>query len=136
MTDSGGGFSMERVTGSKSNMIVVIASALVVIGAFLTWATVSGFGQSESATGLDEDGTITLIIGIATIGAALFLKGRNRMIAVLIGGALVTLIAVIDVVDVMTAADDFEGLEASVGIGLWLTLLGGIGILAGAFVKD
>ncbi len=139
MTD-GGGFSMERVTSSRSTMIVLIGALVVVIGSFLAWASVSveGFG-SESVGGMDGDGTITLIVGLAAAAFALFLKGRARMIGVIVAGAIIVLVSIIDIVDVGRAAGELGGLpgvDVSVGFGLWLVLIGGIAAVVGAFIKD
>jgi hypothetical protein len=124
---------MESITGSKSTMIAVIASVVALLGSFLTWVSISGFG---SAGGMDDggDGVITLVVAIATAAAAVFLKDKARMIAVVIGGAIIAGVGIINVLDIFSTADDF-GLDASVGIGLWMVLVGGIAAIAAAFLK-
>lgn len=56
------------------------------------------------------------------------------MIGALVIAALVGLVAVIDIVDVSSRFSDLEGLEVSVGIGLWLVLLGALAGVAGAVI--
>ena len=41
---------MEKITGSRSNMVVVIGSVLALIGSFLAWGTVSAAGVSVSVS--------------------------------------------------------------------------------------
>ena len=119
-------------------MIVLGGALVVVIGSFLAWATVSAGGISVSASGMDGDGVITLVVGLAAAAMALFLKDRGRNIGVAIAGGIIVLVAIIDIADVNRALGEFPGggVEASVGIGLWLVLLGGITVLVGPFIRD
>jgi hypothetical protein len=125
---------------------IAATGVLVAIAAFLTWGTVEGFGQSfdvNGVTGSDipnddeaKDGILTLILAIPVIGFAVVRGiGQLSLTAAIIGtvgGALVTLIAIVDIDDIASLEDQFgpgaaaAGVEASVGIGLWLTLAGGI----------
>ena len=57
------------------------------------------------------------------------------MIAVVIGGAILALVGIINVMDIFSTADDF-GFDASVGIGLWMVLVGGVAAAAAAFIKS
>jgi hypothetical protein len=95
--------------GSKAPAIIaVVGGLLLAIGSFLSWATVSGGGDSVSASGTDgSDGYITLICGVIAlaIGAAWFAKGAGKralailvLLAGLIGGG-------VGVYDAMTAKD-------------------------------
>ena len=121
--------------------IIAIASAVVVaIGSVLDWITVDtgSFGDDfgvefddVNKSGLDADGSITIVlaIGIAIVAIlALTLKRAWTMITGIVVFALIALIALIDIGDVSSRSDDLQsfGLEASVGVGLWLVLLGGI----------
>lgn len=134
MQESQGGFGGRSITGSRSTIVALIGAAVVIIGSFMTWVTVSAGPISVSAGGMEEggDGVITLIVAIAAAAAAIFLKERARMISILVGGAVVVLVAVIDIFDIV--GEDL--VDASVGIGLWLVLVGGIGLVAAAFVKN
>lgn len=134
MQESPGGFSSESITGSRSTIVALVSALVVIVGSFMTWVTVSQGSLSISAGGMDEggDGVITLVVAIAAGAAAVFLKGRARMISVVVGGAVVLLVAIIDIFDIL--GEDL--VDASVGIGLWLVLLGGAALTAAAFVKN
>lgn len=104
-------------------------AVLVAIAAFLPWATffgvtVSGIGGED--VGGAKDGVLTLILAIAA-GVLGLLRGLGKAvlgaaIVAVVVGALVALIGAIDIADI-------NDLGASVGAGLWLTLLGGLGLL-------
>ena len=134
MSDTG--FSMESITGSKSTLVVLIGAAIALLGSFMTWVTVSGGGISVSAGGMSEggDGVITLIVAIGTAAAAIFLKDKARMIAVAIGGGIIAVVGIINILDINSTGSEL-GLSTSVGIGLWMVLVGGIVAAAGAFLK-
>ena len=131
------GFSMESITGSKSTLVVLIGAAIALLGSFMTWVTVSGGGISVSAGGMSEggDGVITLIIAIGTAAAAIFLKDKARMIGVAIGGGIIALVGIVNVLDINSTGSEL-GLSTSIGIGLWMVLVGGIVAAAGAFLKE
>jgi hypothetical protein len=133
-------------TARMIGWVIAATGVLVAIAAFLTWGTVEAFGQSfdvNGVTGSDipndddaKDGILTLILAIPVIGFAVVRGiGQLSLTAAIIGtvaGALVTLIAIVDIDDIASLEDQFgpgaaaAGVEASVGIGLWLTLAGGI----------
>lgn len=98
---------------------------LTVLAALMPWASVGPF----TVSGTSGDGTITLVLGL--IGGALGLvralattaRGRTAVpVTCLVLGSLITLVGLIDIVDVAS--------EASVGAGLVLTLLAGLGLVA------
>ena len=134
MTDSRGGFSMERITGSKSTMVVLIGSVIALLGSFLTWVSIDGFG---SAGGMDEggDGVITLIVAIGTAAAAIFLKDNARKISIIVGGAIIFAVGVINVLDINDTSSQL-GVDISIGIGLWMVLAGGVIAAVGAFINE
>ena len=87
-------------------ILAIAGGALLAVGSFLSWATVSGGGTSVSAKGVDgSDGYITLVAGIIALGAgAAMMKQTKRVLAVLallaglIGGG-------VGLYDAMTAKD-------------------------------
>ena len=131
-------------TARMLGWIIAGTGVLVVIAAFLTWGTIEGFGQSfdiNGVTGSDlpgddqtRDGILTLILAIAAIGFAVVRAfGQLSLTAAIVGavaGALIVLIAIVDMVDISNTGDDLPGggagIEVSIGIGLWLTLVGGL----------
>lgn len=103
------------------------ASAVVFISAFLPWFEVLGIsvnGIGGDDVGGVKDGVLTLVLAVpAIVLGILRVTGKAMLgsgITVLVVGALIALIAVVDM-------DDINDLPAaSIGVGLWLTLLGAI----------
>lgn len=130
------GGSSASLDGARNLLWVALAGvALIVVGSFLPWASVSILGQEVTVDGMDGDGAITLIggvlVGALALAAHLQRPARWKVVTALVVAALVTLVAVIDIVDVNSRVADVEGdfavdIEASIGIGLWLVLAGGI----------
>ncbi len=111
--------------------IVLGGAVLAALGSFLPWAEASGFGQTETASGFDGDGVITIvmavIVGVLAFPLATGTMTRGRTYAALAVSVLIAVICVIDIVDVSRVADDFGGaIEVSVSYGLWMTLVGGL----------
>jgi len=110
----------------------------VVIGAVLPWASLSTPFGTISKNGSDGDGIITMVFGIAT-GALLVIRwnrarARGLTIAALVLSVLVGLIAVYDMIDVKSRFSARGSLNASIGVGLWLTLFGAAAALAGTII--
>jgi len=104
----------------------LVAAALVILGSFLPWATLDAFGAHETVNGMDGDGVITLLVGIAM--AALFAIGKR---GTLIAAAVVSLVAAgigaFELVDVQSVIDEFGFLvSGGPGVGLFLIVAGGI----------
>ena len=131
---------MDKITGSRSNLVVVIGCVVALIGSFLAWGTVSAGGLSVSVSGTDGgDGTLTLLLAVATAVAAILLmgRGRARQISIIVGAALILLIAIINIVDISSLGSDFgDAVDVSIGLGLWLVLLGGLAAAVGAFLPE
>jgi hypothetical protein len=124
---------------------ILAGTAIVVaVAAFLTWGTVGVLDSSYDVNGVtgsdipgdDEpnDGIITLIFALAVLGFALVRAlGALSLTAGIIGtvlGALITLVAIIDIADFQDTKDEVRALsggavDVSIGIGLWLTLAAG-----------
>jgi hypothetical protein len=87
-------------------ILAIVGGALLAIGSFLAWASVSGGGTSVTAKGTDgSDGYITLVAGIVVIacGVLLLRVGKKAIavlaiVAALIGGA-------VGLYDALTAKD-------------------------------
>jgi hypothetical protein len=140
--------STARVIG----WIIAGTGLLVAIAAFLTWGTIDAFGGSfdiNGVTGSDvpgddetKDGVLTLILAIPAVGFAVVRAiGQLSLTAAIIGavaGALIVLIAIVDMADISNTGDDLPGggagIEASIGIGLWLTLIGGLAMALASIV--
>lgn len=123
---------------SIGKKLAFAGSALIIVGAFLPWVTIEILGTTATADGLDGDGVFTLALGIIALVAV----GRSDVhdwdkktwIGVLVIGVVVALLALIYINDPWAFADeDPEDADAfaDIGIGLYLTALGGIATLCG-----
>lgn len=101
----------------------------------MPWVT--AFGGALSKSGTDGDGVITLITAVIAAGFGLVIGVRSGAlwapILGLVAGLIIAGIAGYDIHDVKAriAAASASGL-AEVGSGLWVTLIGGIGVVATA----
>jgi hypothetical protein len=96
--------------------------AIVILAAFLPWATLGPF----TISGMKGDGQITLVLGLvmAGLGARHFVApGKGTLIPGLIVASLVTLTGLIDAGEVPELAEP--------GVGLLLTILAGIATIVG-----
>jgi hypothetical protein len=122
------------MTTQNLKYIGIVGCALAIIGAFLVWATISAGPLSVDVKGTDEgkDGTITLILAIIAAASIWFVDRRSWVIWVaLAASVLFLLVGLYDTVDIMGESGEEVGgeileVDVSVGIGLWMTDLGGI----------
>ena len=115
------------MTTQNLKYIGIVGCALGIIGAFLVWATVSVGPVSIDVKGTDsgKDGTITLILSIIAIAAIWFIEKKPWIVWIALAAAvLFLLVGIYDTIDIM--GQDGDGAEVKVGMGLWLTDLGGI----------
>jgi hypothetical protein len=116
------------MTTQNLKYIGIAGCALAMIGAFLVWAKASIGDVSIEIKGTDDgkDGMITLILAIITAAAIWFIGMKPWVIWVALAGAvLFLLVGLYDTIDIM-GEEVPDGASISVGIGLWLTDLGGI----------
>lgn len=119
-----------RITHAE--ILGAICGFICFISAFLPWASVrSGFGE-VSVNGIERDGIITLIFSLITIGLLYLGTRRTKKnvtnAGMVVMGFLITIIGVVDGANV-SGIDSSSYVNIGVGIGLYLTLLGGIGIV-------
>lgn len=103
---------------------------LAVIGSFMDWAT--AFDGIVTKSGLDGDGVITLITGLAmAVLAYLLTRKPSRRLGIAFGlvASVTVVIAIIDLFDI----GGTEG--ASIGVGLWIVLVGGLAGIAGFILQ-
>ena len=111
----------------------------VMLGALLPWAKVQAGIFSAEKAGTDGDGVITLLLalGVGVVAILLVTQGVQlwKPIVIVAAGGLCVLTAIVDMVDVKNRAADppegLEGIQVTIGIGLWLTLLGAVAIVVG-----
>ncbi|MHB9287735.1 hypothetical protein ACKVMT_11945 [Halobacteriales archaeon Cl-PHB] len=121
----------DLTTGEK---VALGGGVAAVVGAVLPWASFMG----QSVSGLDGDGVITLILGIAAAGVIVVREwGQMDQAGVGVLGLLTLAIggmAYSDIGSLASMGGSGSGFSISIspGIGLYLTLLAGILMLAGA----
>ena len=131
--------------------LVLGGAGLIILGAFLPWASVSinfaGQSTSQSTNGIDGDGDgkITLMFGAAALVLTLLKNpGQTKLFALiaLIASALATLIGLYDASriggnseanSIMAAAGD--AFKVSLGIGIYLTIIGGAAATVGSWMR-
>lgn len=120
----------------KQRLFIVIAGAVGIVAAFLPWASANlGPFGSISVSGTDGgDGWILIGLCAAALGLAVSQGERDKeldakMKKIVAGvGAAATALMLYEVIDVMGTK------MVSGGIGLWLGLLGALGVVAMPFV--
>ena len=127
----------------RTAIAAIVAAALVLVGSLGTWATISvsitpgaPTAAGVSKGGLDGDGGITLVLAFVAAAMAVLWATRparwQDAVAALAAG-LTVVIGIVDVLDVRDAGGG--AVEASVGWGLWLVLLGGIALAITAVLR-
>lgn len=109
--------------------MTIAGGVLLAIAAFLPWVTGATFGPIEvggNANGLDFDlGFLTLGAGVVAAALAAFSDwGESAVVAALAAGGVGALLGLYKFVDLPGAV--------TIGIGLYLTIVGGIVAAAGA----
>jgi hypothetical protein len=113
-----------------------VGGALAILGAFLPWITVrSGiFTMSVAGTDAGGDGLVTAGLGAAVVFALLVGKATGWSVAAAVAGALCAGTAIYDYQKATGRAD--EDVMVSPGVGLALTVLGGVLMFATPFLRD
>lgn len=161
---AGSGSSGARLpTGITTGLLVAAVGALVTaLAAFLTWAAVEVTsrvgsiegGGTRSTLGVQGErlGKATLILALAALALIVVLRAPSSRawgwIALLVIGVLVIGLATLDLVAISDASQLRQRLaaipgcsqavqctgERSVGVGVYLTLLGGLAVAVGALL--
>lgn len=109
----------------------------MLIGALLPWEkitlSIEEFTVSNTVSGVEGDGAITLLLALAAINVLAwyhFARGRGlvRGLMLLALGAIISVIAVVDIAEVERRTG--VTVSSSVGVGLYVTLIAGIGLAA------
>ena len=126
----------------KQRIFILVAAGVGLLGCLLPWQTISaGFFGSVSANAFGSGwvGYATLA-GIAAAAGVMFKDSDKTTVVpadtrkiVLGGGAAVVLFSLIAVIIISSGATGAYGFGVSVGIGPFLTLIAGVGILGVPF---
>lgn len=111
---------------SPPEMLGLVSAVVAGIAAFLPWVTAGveagPVEVSASNTGIEGLGVLTLVLAIIAVGTILAMSWEDQgTVATGIIGVVVALVAIWKIVDINGAA--------SPGMGLYLTVLGGIGLV-------
>lgn len=120
---------------SKGQKVGLIGGALAAFGAFLPWFKISILATSLTVRGIDKDGVFTLIAAIvAVLIIYLYWSNSGKLLAGLMG-LFIAGVGFVYITNplagVQTSAFQRALLKGAIqiGSGLYLTLIGGIGIL-------
>jgi hypothetical protein len=124
---------------NTARVVSIIAAALLGLGAFLPWVTVSAplFG-SVSISGIQGDGQITGLIAALFLILALIRKGTpGRMFFpfALAGGVLALFVAASKFSTIGAAIEEFQEGYAAVGVGVYLSVFAALLLCAGGLMK-
>ena len=121
-------------------------AVVLAVGTFLPWVEVTAGPLSITRSGLDTgDGKVMLflaIMGAAFAVLGIVLKRLLPCYLLLAIGLIAIVVSAYDISDVQTTGDDLglgDLIQADAGIGLWICLVGGIGMATSgvlAFVLD
>jgi hypothetical protein len=134
------------IENRKAAFAGIVGAALAIVGSFQVWLRIriGGFippGSAETGWRGGDGRTIVLAAVVAGVAAAALWIGRRDLwlkIALLIAGGVTIVIAIVHMVDAGSKARDIEvqfgipagDVSAQVGIGLYLVVIGGLGLLA------
>jgi hypothetical protein len=117
-----------RTLGVK---IAIVGGVATIVGSVLPWVTIDSLMGSQTVSGLDGDGVLTLVCGIATLGVCV-LRGGERIDRIALGilGVLTVLIGY----NTFSQLSDYGSIaaDASASPGLYVTMLAGAVIVSGA----
>lgn len=122
----------------KQRLFITVGAAIGIISAFLAWISISFLGRSVSFSGISSDagsgGFITLGLSAAAIAIVMTQGDRSKELDAKLKKAVAGIGGAIILYMLYYMFIRMEGNIGFLGIGGWLTLLAGIGILAVPFV--
>lgn len=122
---------LQQPREGRYTWLALAAAGLVALGSMLPWATIHSPFGSVSLAGTEGDGVISLV-GAAVFAAVWLLAGlgdrpgQNWMIVAVALAAGGIVLAIVKIIDVQSAIDELgdEFVTTSVGVGLWVVLIG------------
>jgi hypothetical protein len=122
--------------------VVVVGVGVTLVGAFLPWIVFDPpFVPVSRQAGIDADGSITLVLACVAVGLmAVSRRTRIRMAVVSVCGVGIASVGVVYVADlaydyeIVPADGPIESIGRAIsdpGIGAYVTILGGLLVLAG-----
>ena len=118
--------------------IAIVSIAIIIIGAVFPW----GHTMDFSVKGFEGDGILTIGIGLVAL-AVIFVKRKPNAVTFVLGMAAL-MIGTIDFYGMTNANDGLnltvanssvaEMVKISIGTGLYLTIFGALGLVAGCIL--
>lgn len=121
---------------SPQRIAAAIGAAAIVVGSFSPWLTVSSAFGSLTVNGTDEsnDGLATLVGGLIILALIVAAKYVGAIVVAFLTGAVL----LYDLINVRNkiSENEEEFIQASVGWGLWLALVGAAVALVGTGIHE
>jgi hypothetical protein len=124
---------------TQLQVMVIGGAGLIAIGAILPWVKAEAGVFSITKNGTEGDGVLTFVAAVAI--ALVFLLGRRQKTVawwVIVLSGFVLAVGLYDTVDISNKADELANdssslvhVSATVGLGLWITLVAGVVALVG-----
>jgi hypothetical protein len=127
-----------REYSNAARFLVFGGAIALVAAAFLPWVKASLGFLTVERTGLDGDGTFTLACGIAAAVLFWVVVSQAGRLITLLAGTFALVVSLYDIVDIQNKAADVTSgagvisVEATVGLGLWISLLASVAVVIGA----
>jgi hypothetical protein len=135
-----------EIENRKAAFAGILGAALAIVGSFQVWLRIriAGYtppGSAETGWRGGDGRTIVLAALVAGVAAGALWVGRRDLwlkVALLISGGVTIVIAIVHMVDAGSKAHDIQiqfgipagDVSAQVGVGLYLVVVGGLGLLA------
>jgi hypothetical protein len=127
-----------REYSNAARFLVFGGAIALVAAAFLPWVKASLGFLTVERTGLDGDGTFTLACGITAAVLFWVVVSQAGRLITLLAGTFALVVSLYDIVDIQNKAADVTSgagvisVEATVGLGLWISLLASVAVVIGA----
>jgi hypothetical protein len=125
-------FNMSQFKFTTAAIVMVVGGVVTLVGWFMPWISAFGIGVSGGSANL---GILVLLGALAAAGAGAvfaYMKPRYHMAWIVAAGAgaVVLLVMIMNWGDLSAASS----VGASIGIGYWLTGIGALVTLGGAYL--
>jgi hypothetical protein len=120
-------------------ILALVGGALLLLGAFMEWATVSTDAGTLSIAATDADGEVVIFCGVVIVVLAVLDLARPGpwwWIGVGVFGAFALFLGLIDLFNVTEGIEAAEGGDVSISAGLYVVLLGAAVALAGGLIRE
>jgi hypothetical protein len=130
---------MDFNTLHKQRKFIMIAALIGIVGTFFKWFSFSNpfGGGSAGPTGTDFGAGIVTLIALAASGVLAFLGDQKNYLSknswlIVLGAA--GLASVLCLIKLISKPSGFAMVGGSIGIGLILSIVGSVGVVASAFL--